>query len=494
MANSDIHAVAKELSEIERKALSALAENKDFLSEEEISAKAGINIDSARRAAAWLAEKKLAEIKEEKKSGLILTALGKEALVKGLPEKRMLQALSKKNSASFSEIMKSASLNQAEFNSALGQNRKKAFVSVSKKGAESAIELTNVGKEFLNKEMPEEKMLKKISEKKALSAEEHGIHSELVKRNLLQQQEESRRKFKANESGLKALDALKKSGEKREFVLDAEVRPFFIGKKQPYVQFLNSIRRKLTELGFKEMDSPLVVQEFYNFDVLFQPQNHPARTWSDTYQLLKPKTGKLPHKKIVEAVKAAHETGGVSASSGWRYSWLEEIAERMMPAAHGTAHSARQLIKGVEVPGKYFAIARCFRPDVMDATHLIEFNQTEGFIVGENLNFRHLLGTLEQFAKEIAGAKEVRFYPDYYPFTEPSVQISAKHPQLGWIELGGAGMFRPEMLENLGIKGQAIAWGIGIDRLAMFKLGIKDIRNLFSDDLGWLRNSRMVVD
>ena len=165
-----------------------------------------------------------------------------------------------------------------------------------------------------------------------------------------------------------------------------------------------------------------------------------------------------------------------------------------MPTAHGTAHSARQLVKGVQVPGKYFAMARCFRPDVLDATHLIEFNQTEGFIVGEELNFTPLLGMLEQFAKEIAGAKEVKFIPDYYPFTEPSVQLSALHPKLGWVELGGAGMFRPEILENLGIKGQAIAWGIGIDRLAMFRLGVKDIRYLFSDDLNWLRKSKAVVE
>jgi len=163
-----------------------------------------------------------------------------------------------------------------------------------------------------------------------------------------------------------------------------------------------------------------------------------------------------------------------------------------MPAAHGTAASARQLVKGVEVPGKYFSVARCYRPDVIDATHLSEFNQMEGFIVDKNFNFRHLLGMLKQFAVEIAGAEEVKFYPDYYPFTEPSVQLSAKHPQLGWIEFGGAGIFRPEMTEQLGIEGKCLAWGLGIDRLAMFKLGIKDIRNLFSSSLEWLREEPLV--
>jgi phenylalanyl-tRNA synthetase alpha chain len=226
---------------------------------------------------------------------------------------------------------------------------------------------------------------------------------------------------------------------------------------------------------------------------LFQPQTHSARTYTDSYYLKNPSKGKLPDRKIVEAVKAAHEYGGVSDSRGWRYDWSESIAQRMVPAMHGTAHSAKQLVKGVKIPNKYFAIARCFRPDVLDATHLIEFNQMEGFIVGNDLNFKHLLGMLKDFAIEVAGAEKVKFFPDYYPFTEPSVQLSAKHPEMGWVEFAGAGMFRPEMLKNLGIEGEAIAWGMGIDRLAMFKLGIKDIRYLFSDDLNYLRNAKGVL-
>ena len=201
----------------------------------------------------------------------------------------------------------------------------------------------------------------------------------------------------------------------------------------------------------------------------------------------------MPEKKIVDAVKAAHENGGVSGSKGWRYEWSKDIASKLMPSAHGTAHTAKQLVKGVVVPQKYFAIARCFRPDVLDATHLLEFNQMEGFIIGDDLNFRHLLGMLKDFAINVAGAEKVKFFPDYYPFTEPSVQLSAKHPEMGWIEFAGAGMFRPEMLKNLGIEQNVIAWGMGIDRLAMFKLGIKDIRYLFSDDLSYLRNAKGVL-
>ena len=100
---------------------------------------------------------------------------------------------------------------------------------------------------------------------------------------------------------------------------------------------------------------------------------------------------------------------------------------------------------------------------------------------------------LKQFAVEFAGTEKVRFVPSYFPFTEPSCELKVKHPSLGWIELGGSGIFRPELTLPLGIKQPVLAWGIGIDRLAMVRLGIKDIRHLFSDDLNFLRQSRVVV-
>ncbi len=264
------------------------------------------------------------------------------------------------------------------------------------------------------------------------------------------------------------------------------------GKRQPYQLFVSRVKRKLVELGFKEMTGPLIETEFWNFDALYQPQNHPARDWTSTYHLKYPKSGKLPDAKIVEHVKAAHEDGWTTGSTGWKYRWDPAKAAKLMPRAHGTCLSARTLASGPEIPGKYFAIARCYRPDFLDATHLIEFNQAEGIIIDESLNLRNLLGILEIFAKEVAGAEKVKFLPDYYPFTEPSIQMSALHPDLGWIEFGGAGIFREELTSPLGIDVPVIAWGIGIDRLAMFKLGINDIRHLFTKDLNWLRNSKVV--
>jgi phenylalanyl-tRNA synthetase alpha chain len=472
----------KELSEIERRLLLVLL--KESISLEDASVASGIPMDSVRRACAWLNEKGFAVLSEKEFDKFVLTPAGEKALSSGMPENILLESLSRLGGkASFADLERASQLSKQEFMAALGINKRRAFVVISS----GVIEETGVAKE--QESFSEQNFLRDIVDGKNVPSE---FLFELQRRGLVEKKLVVERKIKISSDGEKAVALLSSEKVSRVFDVSAPVPKIFSGKKSPYIQFLNQIRSKLVALGFKEMDTKLIVTEFFNFDVLYQPQNHSARTWTDTYQLKFPKRGSLPEKKIVDAVKSAHENGGKSGSKGWGYSWSGDVASKLMPSAHGTAHSARQLVAGIDVPRKYFAIARCFRPDVLDATHLIEFNQLEGFIVGEQLNFKHLLGMLKDFAVNIAGAEKVKFFPDYYPFTEPSVQLSAKHPEMGWIEFAGAGMFRPEMLDNLGIKGEAIAWGMGIDRLAMFKLGIKDIRYLFSDDLNYLRNAKGV--
>ncbi len=472
----------RELSIIERKVLSVLDNN--YKNVEQISKDSQTNIDSSRRAVEWLGEKGFAQINEKQGVSFSLTEEGEKALSKGMPEEVILKTLEKEGELSFSELEKKTGLEKKELMAGIGINKRNAFIIVSS----GKVSLTGVHEDHEKKDLKKTLTLiyenKKVSEKDA---------DELLSRGLVEKKTLSERLVKISPKGLDAKKILSEEKIEREYDVEAPVPKIFLGKKAPYNQFLLQIRRKLVELGFQEMYSPLIVSEFYNFDVLYQPQNHPARTWTDSYQIKKPVKGTLPDKKIVNAIKTAHENGGKSDSKGWNYKWSEDIASRLVPVMHTTAHSARQLVNGVKIPGKYFSIARCFRPDVLDATHLLEFNQMEGFVVGKDIDFTHLLGMLKDFATEIAGAEKVKFFPDYYPFTEPSVQLSAKHPELGWIEFGGAGMFRPEMLENLGIEGEAMAWGLGIDRLAMFKLGINDIRYLFTEDLGYLRKAKGVL-
>ena len=472
----------KALSEIEREVLSFL--NKDEQSMNALAKGSSISIDSVRRATAWLAQKGLAKINETLTESYSLTSEGEEALSKGMPENIFLETLTRLGGKStFVELQKETGLSQNAFTAALGINKRKAFIVIM----QGSIEETGVASE--QETFDVRNLLQDVIDEQEIESKNA---LDLIKRGLIEKKASTKRTVTITSEGEGAKKYLKENKVERVFDMAAPVPKILAGKKAPYVQFLNQIRSKLVALGFNEMPAPLAVAEFYNFDVLFQPQNHPARTTTDSYQFSYPSIGKLPDKKIVNAIKAAHENGGKAKSKGWGYKWSEDIAQRLVPAMHGTAHSARKLVEGVKVPSKHFAIARCFRPDVLDATHLLEFNQMEGFIVGEDLNFKHLLGMLKDFAIEIAGAEKVKFFPDYYPFTEPSVQLSAKHPEMGWIEFAGAGMFRPEMLKNLGIKGEAIAWGVGIDRLAMFKLGVKDIRYLFAQDLAYLRNAKGV--
>jgi phenylalanyl-tRNA synthetase alpha chain len=267
------------------------------------------------------------------------------------------------------------------------------------------------------------------------------------------------------------------------------------GRSTPYVKILEDVKDKLTSLGFEEFDGPVVETEFWNSDALFMPQFHSARDIHDVYSVASDTSpdGIARADTIEEPwlsnVAAAHENGGTTGSRGCNYTFDREFTRRLILRSQGTVLSAKTL-PTAKVPGKYFGIIRCFRYDRVDATHLPDFYQTEGIVLGENVNLRTLLGMLEMFACEVAGAKEVRHVPGYFPFTEPSIEVHIKHPVLGWFELGGSGIFRPEVTESLGVNVPVAAWGIGIDRMALMALGLNDLRELFSHDIENVRLRR----
>jgi phenylalanyl-tRNA synthetase alpha chain len=280
----------------------------------------------------------------------------------------------------------------------------------------------------------------------------------------------------------------------RKYNISAPVTPSWPGKRQPYRQFLDNLKKKLVNLGFQEMVGPCVELMFFNCDALFMPQDHPAREIHDIYFVKGQETGDLAeYDRIMQQVAETHENGWKTGSTGWKYAYSREEALKLILRSQGTAISARTLVsKDLKIPGKYFSVVRCFRPDQVDRTHLTEFNQVEGIVVGADLSLRDLLGVLERFAIDIAGAEKVRFRPDYFPFTEPSVELQAYKEGYGWLEFGGSGIFRPELTLPLGVKVPVIAWGIGADRLYMMHAGIEDIRLLFAQDLEWMRKQRVL--
>jgi phenylalanyl-tRNA synthetase alpha chain len=283
----------------------------------------------------------------------------------------------------------------------------------------------------------------------------------------------------------------------RRYDLSSPVPKAYGGKRHFVNQATTYAKSIWLEMGFKEMSGNLVQTGLWNFDALFTAQDHPVREMQDTF-FLKNIEGKFPdskkEKNIVEEIKSAHEKG-VDGSKGWQYSWNEKEAKKVLLRPHTTCLSVRKLkeiAEKNEFPAKYFALGKCFRNETVDWSHGFEFNQTEGIVVDENANFRQLLGYLKEFFKKM-GYEKLRIRPAYFPYTEPSLEIDVFHPvHKKWVELGGAGMFRPEVtIPIFGKHVPVLAWGPGFDRIIMEFFGITDLREMYKNDITKLREMKM---
>jgi phenylalanyl-tRNA synthetase alpha chain len=264
------------------------------------------------------------------------------------------------------------------------------------------------------------------------------------------------------------------------------------GKKHPYAEFNDWLREIMVGLGFTEWFGPYVETEFWGHDTLFVPQDHVSREVQDQFRVAEPYDhGHIVDRKYYKAVKAVHENGGDTGSKGWDWPYSEEVATRLCLRPHTTPVSMRYLYEHREGPQKMFIIDRNFRSETLSAKHAQEFNQCEGIIMDKKLTLRDLLGYLTTICKAV-GVEKLKFKPGQFPFTEPSVETFGKHHKLGWIELGGSGIFRPEVTHPLGITDTVLAWGLGSGRLYMAAMGINDIRDLFSRNLNWLRRSHFL--
>ncbi|XP_054278644.1 phenylalanine--tRNA ligase alpha subunit [Macrosteles quadrilineatus] len=256
------------------------------------------------------------------------------------------------------------------------------------------------------------------------------------------------------------------------------------GYLHPLLKVRTEFRQIFFEMGFTEMPTNNFVESsFWNFDALFQPQQHPARDAHDTFFLLDPKKSEKFPQDYLERVKSVHSKGGYG-SQGYRYEWSIEEAQKNLLRTHTTAVSARMLYKLAQEesfkPVKYFSIDRVFRNETLDATHLAEFHQVEGLVADYNLTLGDLIGILYEFFKKL-GITKLNFKPAYNPYTEPSMEIFCYHEGLKkWIEVGNSGMFRPEMLLPMGLpeKVNVIAWGLSLERPTMIKYGYNNIRDL----------------
>lgn len=255
------------------------------------------------------------------------------------------------------------------------------------------------------------------------------------------------------------------------------------GSLHPLMKVREEFRQIFFSMGFTEMPSNQYVETgFWNFDTLFVPQQHPARDLQDTFYLKDPiKAGKPEDEKYWNDIKEVHE-GGKFGSIGYRYPWNEDESLRMVLRTHTTAISSamlHQLAKDPK-PVRLFSIDRVFRNEAVDATHLAEFHQVEGVLAGYDITLGDLIGFMEDFFGKM-GVTNLRFKAAYNPYTEPSMEIFAYHKGLGkWVEIGNSGMFRPEMLEPMGLPKnlRVLGWGLSLERPTMIKYGVSNIREL----------------
>lgn len=502
-----------QLREHEHKTLSALNRLGGKAQTTQIAETTGLPDTTIMRAILALQEKQLVQTIEQKQTKATLTEEGKKYAEKGLPERRMITALKQLNGkAPLNEVTQIANIEKQFIPIALGWLQRKKWATFNPK-----TQSLHMLKE--PEEGPDEQALKELNIKKhvaiveELSQELKDALKILKGRKLVKTDEKTVRIVEITEKGREAAKKRLKptteitqltpeiiitgkwrKAKLQEYDVEAPVAKTWPGKKHPYLQFLDEVKEKLVALGFKEMTGTFVETSFFNFDVLYTPQGHPARELAGAYYVRSPKYGNLSlYRKIVTNVKRTHEDGWKTGSTGWKYHYDVKEAGRLILRSHTTCLSARTLLsKDLEVPSMHFSIGRCYRPEVLDKTHLTEFNQVEGIVVDKGLTLRDLLGILETFAVDIAGADKVKFLPDYFPFTEPSVELHAYKKDFGWIEFGGSGIFRPEVTLPLGVNVPVLAWGLGIDRLFMMRAGIDDIRQLFSLNLDWLRRQKAV--
>jgi phenylalanyl-tRNA synthetase alpha chain len=288
-----------------------------------------------------------------------------------------------------------------------------------------------------------------------------------------------------------------KDVEFNEYNVEADAEREIPGKTHVLRETAERVKDVLVGMGFQEMEGPHVDADFYINDCLFMPQDHPARNHWDRFALSEPaEMDELPD-ELVEAVESAHRNGVGDDGEGYHSPWEEDFARALALRGHTTSLSVRYLsglAEGeLEPPQRYFSIGKAYRNDTLDATHLLEFFQIEGWVMAEDLSVRDLMGTFEEFYRQF-GITDIQFKPHYNPYTEPSFELFGRHPETGeLIEIGNSGMFRPEMLEPLGIEADVMAWGLALERLLMLVTGAEDIRDVHGTlcDIDFLRNAEV---
>jgi len=459
--------VSQVFHEIEKKIIAAL-KTESKLTPEKLGKLTKLSPDQVRRGIEWLRLKKLTIVDETKNVNFSLGKNGLESLRDGLPERRLLDLI-KKGPMKISDLQNQLG---SVFGPAMGLAKKSNWVE-------------SLGDEISLKNYPlsiaGEKTLKQIGEDKVpITKIDKDDLTSLLKRpeflveNIVKTKEISLSKngqtLDITNSTLGAID------------VEAKVPEVHVARTHPLKDTIDEIREIFVTLGFTEIFGNITQPSFWNFDALFTPQDHPARELQDTFYLDGISSKKIGTTEQIRNVSESHK-------KGWRYYWDINEARKMVLRTHTTCVTIKHLADNKPDEARVFSLGRVFRNEKVSYKHLVEFNQIEGVVVGRNANLRNLMGIQREFYRRI-GITKIKFWPTFFPYTEPSLQTMVYNERLGkWVELFGMGIFRPEVTKPLGISKPVLAWGGGIERIAMLKYGIDDVREFYNNNLSWLRSA-----
>ncbi len=495
------------ISGTEWKIFKILIESDKPLSVEQIISESGIDQTMVAATLMYGQEKGWLTIQENLREELILSEDARLQVAQGLPERKILPLLAAKGKLTMHELAEISRERSIPMNEVIKWGSIREWLKKEK----DELVITEEGRNAINNLDSDEKAIKLALEQERIFLDELAkndidpLRVEKLLRNRHSIAKIKERKIRLaimTEDGRKLLTQQIEILKEQNILTSEDIiterwraiklRPYDVKlesdrvypvKIYPMQKIIQQTRRAFLEMGFTEIVSSQVESSFWDFDALFQPQDHPARDMQDTFYLSQPSKAKLPDEKVVERVKLTHENGWETGSKGWGYKWDIEKATQVVLRTHTTASSIRALSENPDPPQKVFCVGKVYRNESISYKHLPEFFQVEGIIVDENANFVTLLGTLKEFYKKM-GFEKVKFKPSFFPYTEPSAEIFVyMESKERWIELGGAGIFRPEVTKPFGCHVPVLAWGLGLERLAMNRYAIDDIRELYWSDL-----------
>ena len=490
------------LHPIERKILLLLSSRPTQSAEmNTITKELSMPIDQVRRGIEWLKFKNLVKIVTE--TSTYLSTLLKEGTPEAkLPERKIVELISKigGDSIDIKDLAKEKEISPSEFNAGLMNALKNGWI--TKIGTTVTINTSS------QKSSPEEKLLHRLLKEEQINISNLGNDEirayELLRKRpgFISEKNESNHKIHLLQAGHNISQTLTQSDSEDEVIkitsellrsgkwkhlkfrgldVSSPVQNHSLGRTHPLTDLISEVKEIFISMGFSEIEGPMIQSSFWNFDVLFTPQDHPAREMQDTFYI----HGNMPTEDIDNTV--LNRVSDIH-SKCWKYKWNVEEATRHVLRTHTTAVTLRYLAENKQDEARIFSVGRVFRNEKMTYKHLMEFHQVEGVVTGKDLTLRDLMGLQTLFYSRL-GIKKVKFWPTYFPYTEPSLQSMVFIEETGkWIELFGMGIFRPEVTASVGLTGNVLAWGGGLERIAMIRYGLNDVRELYENRLSWLRS------